>query len=87
MKKNIAIAILLVLLIIAYGLIYRSTVRLQSKVVNLKTELETLIIEAENQEHLFLYLSRPDRIEKLARDKYKMKEPDNFMIIEIRNEE
>jgi|GEM_PF-2112801 cell division protein FtsB len=87
MKKNVAIAILLVLLIIAYGLIYRSTVRLQSKVVNLKTELETLIIEAENQEHLFLYLSRPDRIEKLARDKYKMKEPDDFMIIEIRNEE
>ncbi len=87
MKKNVAIAILLVLLIIAYGLIYRSTVRLQSKVVNLKTELETLTIEAENQEHLFLYLSRPDRIEKLARDKYKMKEPDDFMIIEIRNEE
>lgn len=87
MKKNVAIAILLVLLIIAYGLIYRSTVRLQSKVVNLKTELETLIIEAENQEHLFLYLSRSDRIEKLARDKYKMKEPDDFMIIEIRNEE
>jgi len=87
MKKNISIAILLVLLIIVYGLIYRATVRLQSKVVNLKTELETLIIEAENQEHLFLYLSRPDRIEKIARDKYKMKEPDDFMIIGIRNEE
>lgn len=82
MKKYISIGIILVLLIIAYGFLYRETVIIQDKVSILKNSLEILKTKQVELKHEASILMNPERIESLARTEYHMKDPREIIIVE-----
>lgn len=75
MRKTRILLILLALLIILYGLLYRETVKVQENIGKLKKTLDILKIQQTSLEHQISILENPKRIEELARNKYKMIEP------------
>ncbi len=82
MKKYIPIVIILILLIITYGFLYRETVITQDKVAILKSSLEVLKTQQVELKHKVSILMSPERIESLARTEYHMRDPKEIIIVE-----
>ncbi len=83
MKKYLLLVFIVLLLLTLYGITYLKTIRLEKSKETLGTQVSVLQSKNEELNVKLLDKSSPLEIDKLARGKYEMKEPDSFYIIEI----
>ena len=83
MKRYLLLVLIVLLLLALYGITYLKTIRLEKLKETLGTQVSVLQSKNEELNIRLLDKSSPIEIDKLARGKYEMKEPDSFYIIEI----
>ncbi len=83
MKRYLLLVLIVLLLLALYGITYLKTIRLEKLKETLGTQVSVLQSKNEELNVKLLDKSSPLEIDKLARTKYEMKEPDSFYIIEI----
>ena len=87
MKKNYLLIAVLFIIILVYGLFYVANLRLEDSISNLRSECNLMKMDNELLNNSLLYYKNPERIENIAKSKYKMAFPKDFYIIAIKNEE
>jgi cell division protein FtsB len=87
MKRNYVLIFMLFVIILSYGLFYVANLGLENKISNLRTEYNSIEVENEMLKNSLLYYESPARIENIAKSKYKMVTPNDFYIVEMKNEE
>jgi cell division protein FtsL len=83
MKRYLLLICIVLLLLTLYGATYLQTIRLEKLKETFAAQISVLQSKNEDLKVKLLDKSSPLEIDKLARTKYEMKEPDSFYIIEI----
>lgn len=82
--KGKMLIVLIIVLLLAYILIFYSTLHLKSHITELDNQIENLRRENRELEQTYLTLTRPERIEAIAKKKLHLVEAKEFYVVELK---